>query len=715
MKVQDKAKLLLLSLIIRIICQTGVVEGVVYRGKEKFVLPKFWNVKERFSYVGNGRYRFGQQGEEPDNSTEDSRKGHSLQLEQLSKEEKKTRVENNYRSLETVREDLVRNWAFNIKYGSSRVIKEAHFRMIMYFIRRTSGTKVIRKQQVIDEIDPTNILSRQDPNEDPVLGSLERGRERNDFFNELTRPINSYQRCWEIYSTIVSKYNYELFERDFDSLADSSSDDPTSTEEETEERPGQADQATETKRLEYNEQTFEKMGIKGVARLVEPVVSVSKLPKVTRMMSKRQDRKKFLLRLTCEFYMKAVKEVEKYVREEYDSFDFRELQVKSKIYHTWRKLYLISPSHGMWYLFKQIIPIRGDLTVFGLSNGDLPLLPIKDKMSIPDTPPDFFEYTTMPKSCSNNLVALSLNNGYRIQLGISKTPRYVQFGKLYRYFESSLTVSSTSLNLCMRAIKLQTLYQAYYYQTVNEYRPDPTSYFYWQTPDWDSLSGYISYLPSGNKAIFPSRNQFVWCLLWTTTEYARTFSRFRINPIKIRVDDILHIPMKMQNIGIKPNLESCFILIRYFWLAKLIKINKRKYRPLRKNSPQDVILDYSSIYYICVAILKCRVTFHRSYLKNFRPEDITPAIEKAYDTQDPLGDFNNLNNRFLILSIPKLRSLKKVKTALYGVVSTVLFGALTGITLLNILTNNQVYSNQVLRSGHHNPLQDLNLIQGPST
>ncbi|XP_665267.1 hypothetical protein [Cryptosporidium hominis TU502] len=429
------------------------------------------------------------------------------------------------------------------------------------------------------------------------------------------------------------------------------------------------------------------------------------------MLGKQNDRNKFLLRLTCEFYMKAMREIQDYLRDEYEQYDFKKIQVESKIYHTWKKLYLRSPSDAMWYLFKQIIPIRGDLTVFGLSNGDLPLLPTKERMSIPDIPPDFFEYTTIPKSCSNNLVALSLNNGYRIQLGITKTPKYIQFGKLYRYFEHSLTTSFTSLNLCMRTIKLQTLYQAYYYQSVNEYRPDPSSYFYWQTPDWDSLSGYISYLPSNSKALFPSRNQFVWCLLWTTTEYTRTFARFRINPIKITVKDILHIPMKMQKIGNRPNLEACFILIRYFWLAKLIKINKRKYRPLKTNSPRDVILDYSSIYYVCIAILKCRATFHRSYLKHFRQEDINPAIEKVFDTQDPHGDYNNLNNRFLILSIPKLKSLKKVKAVLYGVVSTVLFGAITGITLLNILTNNQISSDQIMRSGYHNPLQDFNLIQ----
>lgn len=710
MIVKYKAKLLVLVLVV--ICRAGFVENVVCKGKEKFVLPEFWNVKERFSYIRNGRRAFDPGLEGPSTSAKESKTDTlSTKVEPFAKEEK-SYVENKYQSLEEIREDFVRNWAFNIKYGSALVAKETHFRMIMHFVKRTPGSKVIRKEQVIEEVNKGNILSREDPNDDPVFSKLERKKDKDRLFEELTRPIDSAAKCWEIYSNITSNYDYELFERDFDSLDESKDDDSASAEETSDKNypHSQKDLTIEREKFEYNEQVFERMGIKDAVRLVEPVLKVPRLVETRKILSKSKDKRKFLLRLTCEFYIKAVREVESYLREEYDKYDFKRLQVKSRIYHTWRKLYLKSPRDGMWYLFRQLIPIRGDLTVFGLSNGDLPLLPDKGKMSIPDIPPDFFEYTTMPKSCSNNLVALSLNNGYRIQLGISKTPRYIQFGKLYRYFESSLTVSHTSLNLCMRAIKLQTFFQAYYYQSVNEYRPDPSSFFYWQTPDWDSLAGYISYIPSENKALFPTRNQFVWCLLWTTTEYARTFSRFRINPIKIKVNDVLHIPMKMQNIGVRPNLESCFILIRYFWLAKLVRINKRKYRPLRKDSPQDVILDYSSIYYICVAILKCRTTFHRSYLKNFRPDDITPAIEKAYDTQDPYGDFGNLNNRFLILSIPKLRSLKKTKTIVYIVVSTVLFGALTGITLLNILTSNQIPDSQIIRSGYHNPLQDLNLM-----
>lgn len=704
-----KNKIKLLVLIFTIIYKVGIIENAIYRRKEKFVLPNFWNVKERFSYVRNNTHSFDLDIEETDifNGHQKNHKSSNQQEEFFTKEEKKNYVENKYNSLETIREDLIRNWAFNIKYGSNRVVKETHFRIIMYFVKRIPGSKFIRKNQVINEIDKKNILNRQDPYEDPVFFKLDNTEKTDEFFNELSKPIENIQKCWEIYSKITTNYSYELFERNFDFIIDSGNENSTSIDDEKEDF--EEIYKIDKRKFEYNEEVFEKMGIKDAVKLVEPVLSIPKLPKTSRILSKNQDKKKLLLRLTCEFYMKAIKEVENYLRDEYEKYDFEILQVKSKIYHTWQKLYLKSPSSGMWYLFKQIIPIRGDLTVFGLSNGDLPLLPIKEKMSIPDIPPDFFEYTTMPKSCSNNLVALSLNNGYRIQLGISKTPRYIQFGKLYRYFEHSLTVSYTSLNLCIRTIKLQTLFQAYYYQSVNEYRPDPSSFFYWQTPDWDSLSGYISYLPQGNNTLFPSRNQFVWCLLWATTEYSRTFSRFRINPIKINVKDILHIPMKMQKIGNKPDLEACFILIRYFWLAKLIKINKRKYRPLKKDSPHHVIMDYSSIYYICVAILKCRVTFHRSYLKHFKQQDISPAIEKIYDTQDPHGDYNNLNNRFLILSIPKLKSLKKVKVILYGVVSTVLFGALTGITLLNILTNNQIPDSQIIRSGYHNPLQDLNI------
>ncbi|CUV07753.1 unnamed protein product [Cryptosporidium hominis] len=705
-----KYKTRLLVFIFTIICGFGVIESAIYKKKKSFILPKFWDVKERFSYIRNNTRTF-------DLSIEDSNiingnsKGEkfSNQEEEIFTKEEKNYVENKYQSLETIREDLIRNWAFNIKYGSNIVVKETHFRIIMYFVRKTINSKEIRKEQVIDEIDKKSILNREDPNEDSVFFNLERKKKDDKFIKELSRPINSISKCWEIYSKITTSYSFELFERDFDSFKDSETQDSTSdTYLEEESNP---ENTKIWKRFEYNEESLKKLGIEDAVKLVEPISNIPKLNKKSKMLGKQNDRNKFLLRLTCEFYMKAMREIQDYLRDEYEQYDFKKIQVESKIYHTWKKLYLRSPSDAMWYLFKQIIPIRGDLTVFGLSNGDLPLLPTKERMSIPDIPPDFFEYTTIPKSCSNNLVALSLNNGYRIQLGITKTPKYIQFGKLYRYFEHSLTTSFTSLNLCMRTIKLQTLYQAYYYQSVNEYRPDPSSYFYWQTPDWDSLSGYISYLPSNSKALFPSRNQFVWCLLWTTTEYTRTFARFRINPIKITVKDILHIPMKMQKIGNRPNLEACFILIRYFWLAKLIKINKRKYRPLKTNSPRDVILDYSSIYYVCIAILKCRATFHRSYLKHFRQEDINPAIEKVFDTQDPHGDYNNLNNRFLILSIPKLKSLKKVKAVLYGVVSTVLFGAITGITLLNILTNNQISSDQIMRSGYHNPLQDFNLIQ----
>ncbi|OII73635.1 uncharacterized protein cubi_03433 [Cryptosporidium ubiquitum] len=705
-----KYKTKLLVLIFTVIWKVGIIENAIYRKKERFVLPKFWNVKERFTYIRRNNTRsFDPIMEETNLSKVDSKNdNYFYQQDLFTKEEKKNYLENKYQHLETIREDLIRNWAFNIKYGSSKVVKETHFRIIMYFVKKTTGSKIIKKNQVIDEIDKKNILNRQDPYEDPVFFKLDRTEKTDEFFKELSKPIKSIQNCWDIYSTITKNYSYELFEKEFDSFMDSETQDSTSNDEEKDNF--QEIPKIEKRKFEYSKEIFEKMGIKDAVKLVESVSNIPKLPKTSKILSKHQDKRKFLLRLTCEFYMKAMKEIEDYLRDEYEQYDFELLQVKSKIYNTWQKLYLRSPSNGMWYLFKQIIPIRGDLTVFGLSNGDLPLLPTKEKMSIPDIPPDFFEYTTMPKSCSNNLVALSLNNGYRIQLGISKTPKYIQFGKLYRYFEHSLTISYTSLNLCMRTIKLQTFFQAYYYQTVNEYRPDPSSSFYWQTPDWDSLSGYISYIPPGNTTLFPSRNQFVWCLLWTTTEYTRTFARFRVNPIKVNVKDILHIPMKMQKIGTKPDLEACFILIRYFWLAKLIRINKRKYRPLRKDSPHDVIMDYSSIYYICVAILKCRVTFHRSYLKHFKQEDINPAIEKVYDTQDPHGEYNNLNNRFLILSIPKLKSLKKVKVILYGVVSTVLFGALTGITLLNIITNNQIPSNQIMRSGYHNSLQDLNII-----
>lgn len=706
-----KYKTRLLVLVFTIICGFGVIESAIYKKKKSFILPKFWNVKERFSYIRNNTRTF-------DLSIEDSNildvdpKGEKLSNQEeeiFTKKEEKNYVENKYQSLETIREDLIRNWAFNIKYGSNIVVKETHFRIIMYFVRKTINSKEIRKEQVIDEIDKKSILNREDPNEDSVFFNLERKKKDDKFIKELSRPINSISKCWDIYSKITASYGFELFERYFDSFKDSETQDSTSdTYLEEESNP---ENTIIWKRFEYNEESLKKLGIEDAVKLVEPISNIPKVNKKSKMLGKQNDRNKFLLRLTCEFYMKAMREIQGYLRDEYEQYDFKKIQVESKIYHTWKKLYLRSPSDAMWYLFKQIIPIRGDLTVFGLSNGDLPLLPTKERMSIPNIPPDFFEYTTMPKSCSNNLVALSLNNGYRIQLGITKTPKYIQFGKLYRYFEHSLTTSFTSLNLCTRTIKLQTLYQAYYYQSVNEYRPDPSSYFYWQTPDWDSLSGYISYLPSNSKALSPSRNQFVWCLLWTTTEYTRTFARFRINPIKITVKDILHIPMKMQKIGNRPNLEACFILIRYFWLAKLIKINKRKYRPLKTNSPRDVILDYSSIYYVCIAILKCRATFHRSYLKHFRQEDINPAIEKVFDTQDPHGDYNNLNNRFLILSIPKLKSLKKVKAVLYGVVSTVIFGAITGITLLNILTNNQISSDQIMRSGYHNPLQDFNLIQ----
>ncbi|KAH8582117.1 putative membrane associated with a signal peptide and a transmembrane domain near the carboxy-terminus [Cryptosporidium sp. chipmunk genotype I] len=709
MKFKYKTKLLVF--IFTIICKFGTIESAIYRGKERFKLPKFWDVKERFSYIRNDTSAFDSTIENSNVSDGDPKCEKSyIQQELFTKEEKRNYVENKYQSLETIREDLIRNWAFNIKYGSSMVVKETHFRIIMFFVRKTIGSKEIRKEQVIDEIDKKNILNREDPNEDSVFFNLKKREKRDDkFIKELTKPINSIPKCWEIYSRITTSYSYELFDREFDSFIDSENQDSTSVIDLDKENTLENTKIL-GKRFEYNEETFEKLGIKDAVKLVEPVSKTPKLPEKSKMLSKHQDRNKFLLRLTCEFYMKAIREIHNYLRDEYEQYDFEKIQIESKIYHTWKKLYLRSPSDAMWYLFKQIIPVRGDLTVFGLSNGDLPLLPKKERMSIPDIPPDFFEYTTIPKSCSNNLVALSLNNGYRIQLGITKTPKYIQFGKLYRYFEHSLTTSFTSLNLCMRTIKLQTLFQAYYYQSVNEYRPDPSSFFYWQTPDWDSLSGYISYLQSDRKALFPSRNQFVWCLLWATTEYTRTFSRFRVNPIKISVEDILHIPMKMQKIGNGPNLEACFILVRYFWLARLIRINKRKYRPLKTDSPQDVILDYSSIYYVCIAILKCRATFHRSYLKHFRREDINPAIEKVFDTQDPYGDYNNLNNRFLILSIPKLRSLKKVKAILYGVVSTVLFGALTGITLLNILTSNQIPSGQIMRSGYHNPLQDLNLI-----
>ncbi|TRY50217.1 Uncharacterized protein CTYZ_00000224 [Cryptosporidium tyzzeri] len=709
MKFKYKTRLLLL--VFTIICGFGVIESAIYKKKKSFILPKFWNVKERFSYIRNNTRTFDLSIEDSNILNEDPKgeKFSNQEEEIFTKKEEKNYVENKYQSLETIREDLIRNWAFNIKYGSNIVVKETHFRIIMYFVRKTINSKEIRKEQVIDEIDKKSILNKEDPNEDSVFFNLDRKKNDDKFIKELSRPINSISKCWDIYSKITASYGFELFERDFDSFKDSETQDSTSdTYLEEESNPKNT---IIWKRFEYNEESLKKLGIEDAVKLIEPISNIPKLNKKSKMLGKQNDRNKFLLRLTCEFYMKAMREIQGYLRDEYEQYDFKKIQVESKIYHTWKKLYLRSPSDAMWYLFKQIIPIRGDLTVFGLSNGDLPLLPTKEKISIPDIPPDFFEYTSMPKSCSNNLVALSLNNGYRIQLGITKTPKYIQFGKLYRYFEHSLTTSFTSLNLCIRTIKLQTLYQAYYYQSVNEYRPDPSSYFYWQTPDWDSLSGYISYLPSNSKALFPSRNQFVWCLLWTTTEYTRTFARFRINPIKITVKDILHIPMKMQKIGNRPNLEACFILIRYFWLAKLIKINKRKYRPLKTNSPRDVILDYSSIYYLCIAILKCRATFHRSYLKHFRQEDINPAIEKVFDTQDPHGDYNNLNNRFLILSIPKLKSLKKVKAVLYGVVSTVLFGAITGITLLNILTNNQISSNQIMRSGYHNPLQDFNLIQ----
>ncbi|KAK9170890.1 hypothetical protein CmeUKMEL1_15015 [Cryptosporidium meleagridis] len=709
MKFKYKTKLL--ALIFTIICGFGVIESAIYKKRKRFILPKFWNVKERFSYIRNNTRTFDLSIEDSNILDGDSKgEKSSIQEEEIfTKEEKKNYVENKYESLETIREDLIRNWAFNIKYGSGIVVKETYFRIIMHFVRKTMGTKEIRKEQVIDEIDKKNILNREDPNEDSVFFNLKRKNKDDKFIKELSRPINSISKCWEIYSKITTSYRFELFERDFDSFKDSEAQDSTS--ETYLEEESDSENTKRWRRFEYNQESLKRLGIEDAVKLVEPIPNIPKLNRKSKMLGKQSDRNKFLLRLTCEFYMKAMREIQGYLKDEYEQYDFNKIQVESKIYHTWKKLYLRSPSNAMWYLFKQIIPIRGDLTVFGLSNGNLPLLPCKERMSIPDIPPDFFEYTTMPRSCSNNLVALSLNNGYRIQLGITKTPKYIQFGKLYRYFEHSLTTSFTSLNLCMRTIKLQTLYQAYYYQSVNEYRPDPTSYFYWQTPDWDSLAGYISYLPSNSKALFPGRNQFVWCLLWATTEYSRTFSRFRINPIKITVKDILHIPMKMQKIGNRPNLEACFILIRYFWLAKLIKINKRKYRPLKTNSPKDVILDYSSIYYVCIAILKCRATFHRSYLKHFRQEDINPAIEKVFDTQDPHGDYNNLNNRFLILSIPKLKSLKKVKAVLYGVVSTVLFGAITGITLLNILTNNQIPSDQIMRSGYHNPLQDFNLIQ----
>ncbi|KAF7456361.1 putative membrane associated protein [Cryptosporidium felis] len=686
-----------------------VSESAIIKSKEKFVLPNPWDVSEKFGYIKDSK--------ETRNYFLDALTVENFDFEDpsshlnglFSKEEKKFYVENQFIGLENVRDDLLRNWAFNIKYGSSKIARETSYNMIMHFIKRTNTTNPINRSIVVGE----DMVSSGISEDDPIFGNFRSNVSLVDpFIAELRKPIESIPKCWEIYSKLVGKFKYELYNREFDAL-----EDPNNFQKNKEGNLETLEASDVNKiPLGFNRENFDKLEIGEFARLLDPILISENSPgsysqktfsMKSKMLAKHQERKKFLLRYTCELYMKAKKEVFKYVKSEYGTYNFHKLQVNSKIYQYWKTLYLRSPSHGLWYLFKQLIPVRGDMNVFGLANGDLPFLPTKEKMSIPDEPPDFFEYTTMPKSCSNNLVALSLNNGYRIQLGISKTPRYVQFGKLYRYFENSLTISQTSLNLCIRAIKLQTLFQAYYYTSINEYRPDPTSYFYWQTPDWDSLAGYISYLPTKSAVMYPARNQFIWCLLWVSSEYTRTFSKFRINPIKLKVVDVLHIPMKMQNIGIRPNLESCFILLKFLWFAKLLRINKRPYRPLGKNSSKEVILDYSSIYYICIAILKCRTTFHRAYLKHFKSEEISTSVEKAYDTQDPQGDYNTLNKRFLVLSIPKLRSLKKVKTVLYGVVSTVLFGALTGITILNVLTSNQISNDNIFRSSFHNPLQEL--------
>ncbi|KAK6590244.1 hypothetical protein RS030_172595 [Cryptosporidium xiaoi] len=611
----------------------------------------------------------------------------------------KNKVKNSFQHLENLREDFVRNWAFNIKYGSKRVADEARLNMLLYFVKQKSNTKEIKS---LEQVEGHKLIP------------------------------DNHKECWESYLRLVKKHKYEFYNRDFetDEGQQKNENDLMSCYVNSD-NEDDLDNMNENKNMEklmkkgldmfqYDKEVIDSFGLNNFLKLIEPVKSkksylnnirnniVRSLDDDNEKKCKNKilDKEKFLLRYTCELYMICRNKVDKMIKEEYEDYNFDKTLIEGKIYRTWKELYRRSPSESLWYLFKRLIEIRGDLTVFNLSNGDMPLLPEKSRLKLPENPPTFFEFTILPKVCSNNLVALSMNYGYRIRLGVKKVPKYVHFGKLHRYFESSLTSSYTSLNLCNRAIKLLTMYQVYYYKSIKEYKPNPDSNFYWQIPNWETFGGYISYLPTDEKLLYPGRNQFVWCLMWSCTEYTRTFSHYRINPIKVKVKDVMHLPMRMQTLGMKPNIESCIVLLRFFWVAKLIKVNKRHYRPLELDSNSDVLFDYSTLYYVCVTILKCRVTYHRAYLKQFHPDEINNKLQRLYDTQDPQNVYNNLNDRFILINTPKIRSIKKIKTLLMVIVGSVLFSSITGIMILNIITGVNI-NNNLLRMGFNNPLGEL--------
>ncbi|KAH8740794.1 hypothetical protein FG386_002756 [Cryptosporidium ryanae] len=624
----------------------------------------------------------------------------------FSSAEKKNKAVNSFLHLENLREDFLKNWAFNIKYGSERVANEARLDMLLYFVKQKKNTKKIK---FLNEEDGRRLIP------------------------------NTHRECWESYLKLVREYKYEFYNRDFETEEEKNEEisDLMSYYSNENSKEFNCDNTNENETggwnrnmkslakrglgiFQYNKEIIDSFGLNNVMKLIEPVkMNQNHLSTIKNNLvrsfgeeddknfnDKKLDKEKFLLRYTCELYMICREKVDKMIKEEYEDYDFHKTPIEGRIYRTWKELYRRSPSESLWYLFKRLIEIRGDLTVFNLSNGDMPLLPTESRLKLPESPPIFFEFTILPKVCSNNLLALSMNNGYRIRLGVKKIPKYIHYGKLYRYFESSLTSSYTSLNLCMRGIKLLTMYQAHYYKSINEYKPNPDSSFYWQTLNWETLGGYVSYLPTNEKSLYPGRNQFVWCLMWSCTEYTRTFSHYRINPIKVRVKDVMHLPMRMQTLGMKPTVESCMILLRFFWAAKLIKVNQRKYRPLELDSNSDVLFDYSSLYYVCVTILRCRVTYHRAYLKQFYPDEINNKIEKLYDTQDPQNVYNNLNDRFILINTPKIKSLKKIKTLFMVIAGTVLFSAMSGIMILNIITGINIRNN-LFRMGFNNPLRDL--------
>ncbi|KAL7066395.1 hypothetical protein ACR3K2_31640 [Cryptosporidium serpentis] len=572
--------------------------------------------------------------------------------------------------LKSIRKDLLDNWAFNIKYGSLKIQKETFWRVL----GKVSTT--------YSKIYPNYWNPPRNYSE--CWGQVEK--------LALDRAIELYSRKFTISEILETKHkssDNKLGNIEEDGTAYDESTMTTSASESGKFTISNSDKiknlfipintlATNKSDVNINEKVYRDFIIN----------TIDDIPSLDSAITQ-----------TCEMYMNIVLNIYKHVNDLGD-YDFAYISKNKMMYNKWLYLYQISPNKSLWDIFLQLITFRGDLSIYGLSNGDTPILPSQKRMFLPENAPDFFEFTTIPEQCSNNLLALSMNPNFKIRLGVSKIPKIVHLGRFVRYVETTSTQRYISMNLCIKAIKVLEMYQAYYYGQINEYRPDPYSSFYWQIPNWSSLGGYVSYIPLDSSVIQPRRDQFVWCLLWCSTEYARTYSHYRANPIKLEAD-ILHIPMRIPNIDLKGNIETCVIIMKSFWEVGILTINKNKYRPLLLNSSKEVLADHATLHYICGIILKCRTTFHRAYLKEYQAHLINEEVEMMYDTQDPSSVFSYINSRSLTLKLPHLKSIKKAKTIIYGIISTILLGSVAGSLIVHFsVTPNFVPDSSI----HHNTL-----------